>query len=118
MVEPTLDVVFGSKAAALVLLYLQNYEKAYPREISRTYEGLSLSQVQRQLAKFEESGLLNSRIIGTIRLYEWSRRTSVVGPLRDFLQSMLEMLPPEYVAKHYMQRRRPRRPGKATEFDK
>lgn len=89
MTSPTYDVVFGSRAATLVLLFLQNYEQAYAREISRTYEDLSLSQVQKQLAKFEEGGALVSRRIGSVRLYEWNQRNPVVESLRAFLQAAI-----------------------------
>lgn len=53
MPAPTLDVVFGGQAASRVLLFLQNNGQACAREIARTYENISLSQVQKQLAKFE-----------------------------------------------------------------
>jgi DNA-binding transcriptional ArsR family regulator len=118
MPGPMLDVVFGSQAATRVLLFMQNYGQAYAREIARTYESTSLSQVQKQLAKFEQGGLLVSRLVGTVRLYEWNRRNPVVSPLREFLQATIELLPAEEIEKYFMQRRRPRRAGKALEFQR
>jgi len=117
MPGPMLAVVFGSQAATRVLLFLQNYGQAYAREIARTYEGTSLSQVQKQLAKFEQGGLLVSRLIGSVRLYEWNPRNPVVPPLRDFLQSGIELLPPAEIERYFMQRRRPRRAGKTLAFE-
>lgn len=118
MPEPVLDVVFGSQAATRVLLFLQNYGQAYAREITRTYGNISLSQVQKQLAKFEQGGLLVSRMVGTVRLYDWNRRSPIVTPLREFLQASIDLLPPDKVEEYFMQRRRPRRAGKTLEFDR
>jgi hypothetical protein len=52
--------LFGSKAAYQVLMYLENYGSGYAAEIARTF-GMSLSQAQNQLRKFEELGLFVSR---------------------------------------------------------
>jgi hypothetical protein len=42
----------------------------------------------------------------------------VVGPLRDFLQASIELLPDDEIEKYFMRRRRPRRAGKTLEFKK
>lgn len=109
MPAPTLDVAFGSHATSRVLLFLQTYGQAYAHEIARTYENISLSQVQKQLAKFEQGGLLVSRLVGTVRLYEWDRRSPFVPPLRELLQASIELLSPYDIEKYFMQRRRPGR---------
>lgn len=102
MPAPTLGVVLGSQAATRVLLFLQNYGQAYAREIARTYESISLSQVQKQLAKFEQGGLLVSRLVGTVRLYEWDRRNPFVPPLQEFLQTSIELLPSDEIEKYFL----------------
>lgn len=58
--EAPLLVLFGSKAAYQVLMYLENYENGYASKIANTFD-MSLNEVQKQLAKFEDSGLLVSR---------------------------------------------------------
>lgn len=58
--EAPLVGLFGGRAAYQVLMYLENYNRGYAAEIARTF-GVSLSQVQKQLLKFEELGLLVSR---------------------------------------------------------
>ena len=55
-----LEAIVGSVAAEKVLLYLQNYEQAYGREIAATFD-ISNSQVQKQLLKLESGGLLVSQ---------------------------------------------------------
>lgn len=108
--ERPLIGLFGSESAYQVLMYLQNYEKGYASQIARTFE-TSLSQIQNQLNKFEELGLLVSRKEGTARVF-YFKRSPVTDSLRVFLSSMLELLPKSTVQKYYRERRRPRRHGK------
>lgn len=108
--EAPVVAIFGSKAAYRVLMYLENYGRGYAAEIARTF-GMSLSQVQNQLRKFEEVGLLASRLEGTARVYRFSR-SPVADDLRGFLHSTLGRLPEETLRRFYRQRRRPRRFGK------
>ena len=108
--EAPLTALFGSKAAYQVLMFLENYGRGYAAEIARTF-GMSLSQAQNQLQKFEESGILVSRREGTARIYYFAR-SPVVDELRKFLRSALERLPEATLEKFYRQRRRPRRSGK------
>jgi DNA-binding transcriptional ArsR family regulator len=108
--EAPLIGLFGSKAAYQVLMYLENYGRGYASEIARTF-GMSLSQVQNQLRKFEECGVLVSRREGTARVYYFAR-SPVVDELRKFLRSALEQLPEATIAEFYRERGRPRRHGK------
>ncbi len=108
---PALAATFGSKGAERVLLYLQNYGEGYAKGIADTFE-MSVSQVQNQLQKFEASSLLVSRLVGSMRMYNWNPRNSTAKNLRIFLQLALDDLPRETVETYFRQRRRPRRPGK------
>ena len=58
--ERPLMGLFGSESAYQVLMYLENYNSGYASQIAKTF-GISLSQAQNQLTKFEEIGLLVSR---------------------------------------------------------
>lgn len=102
--------LFGSESAYQVLMYLENYESGYASQIARTY-GTALNQIQNQLNKFEQLGLLVSRKEGTARVF-YFKRSPVTDSLRVFLSSMLEHLPQSIIEKHYRDRRRPRRHGK------
>ena len=108
--EAPLIGLFGSKAAYQVLVYLENYGSGYGAEIARTF-GMSLSQVQKQLTKFEELGLLVSRREGAARVYYFAR-SPITDSLRAFLRSVLDRLPESTLHEYYRERRRPRRPGK------
>jgi DNA-binding MarR family transcriptional regulator len=105
--EAPLIALFGSKAAYRVLMYLENYGRGYAAEIARTF-GMSLSQAQDQLRKFEESAILVSRREASARVYYFVR-SPVVDELRKFLRAALERLPDATIQKFYRSRRRPRR---------
>lgn len=108
--ERPLAGLFGSESAYQVLMYLENYENGYASQIAKTY-GTSLNQIQNQLNKFEQLGLLVSRKEGTARVF-YFRRSPVTDSLREFLKSMLDQLPKSTTEKYYRERRRPRRYGK------
>ena len=108
--EAPLIGLFGSKAAYQVLMYLENYGQGYAAEIARTF-GMSLSQVQNQLRKFEELGLLVSRKEGSARIF-YFKRNPVADGLREFLRSALGCLPEATIQKFYRSRKRPRRYAK------
>lgn len=108
--EAPLNALFGSGSAYRVLLYLENYGRGYAAEIARTF-GISLSQAQNQLRKFEEGGILVSRMEGSARVFYFSR-SPVVDALRQFLRSVLQRLPDATLQEFYRGRRRPRRFGK------
>lgn len=108
---PALEAIFSSKGAERVLLYLQNYGEGYAKAIADTF-GMSVSQVQNQLKKFEAAGVLVSRPVGSARIYYWNQRNAIAGYLREFLQRALDDLPSETIQAYFRQRRRPRRPAK------
>jgi len=109
--ETPLVGLFGSKAAYQVLMYMENYDQGYASQVSKTF-GMSLSQAQKQLLKFEQLGLFVSRKEGSARVY-YFKRSPVVDALRKFLSSMLDVLPESTISKYYRERRRPRRHGKS-----
>ena len=108
--ERPLMGLFGSESAYRVLMFLQNYEKGYASEIAKTY-GTSLNQIQNQLNKFEDLGILVSRREANARVF-YFKQSPVTDSLRRFLKDMLAVLPEATIEKYYRQRRRPRRLGK------
>ena len=108
--ERPMKGIFGSESAYQVLMFLQNYEKGYASEIAKTYE-TSLSQIQNQLNKFEDLGILVSRKEANARVF-YFKKSPVTDSLRRFLKDMLEILPKSTLEKFYRERRRPRRYGK------
>lgn len=110
--QTTLETLFGGKAAAKVLLFIQNYSEGYASQIAKTFE-MPVSEVQKQLAKFEDVGILVSRMVGTSRMYTWNPRDPALEGLRELLQSTLNYgIPKERLQRYFRQRRRPRRKGK------
>ncbi len=107
------EILFGSKSATMVLLFLQTYGDGYGREIARTF-GVRPNQVQNQLRKFEIEGWFVSRPVGRTTIYSWSPRNPLVKPLRAFLQAVIDALPDDDVRAYFRQRRRPRRRGKPS----
>jgi hypothetical protein len=102
--------LFGSESAYQVLMYLQNYEKGYASQIAGTFD-TPLNQIQNQLNKFEQLGLLVSRKEGTARVF-YFKQGPITDSLRMFLGKMIDQLPKSTISKYYRQRRRPRRYGK------
>lgn len=106
-----LEVLFGSKSAERVLLYLANYSWGYGAGIRRTFK-TPLSMVQKQLRKLELGGVLISYSVGRTRVYEFSPRWHFRAELLDLLQKALAALPESELKAYYRERRRPRIAGK------
>ena len=110
--QATLEALFGGKAATKVLLFIENYGEGYGSQIAKTFE-MPVSEVQKQFDKFEEVGILVSRMIGTCRMYTWNPRDPGLDGLRQMLRNTLIYgIPKERLSKYFRQRRRPRRKGK------
>lgn len=84
---PALEGVFGSRAAAAALVHLQENGEAHPRQIAQRF-GCSPAQVQKQLDKFEELGLIASRVHGRVRLYHFATDRPLAEHLRAFLHAL------------------------------
>ena len=106
-----LEILFGSRTAERVLMYLHVYESGYAASIASLFE-ISLSMVQKQLHKFEEGGILVSRKMGRTRMYEWNPRYAFLEELRSLLRRNLEFLPKSIRDQYFRGRSRPRRRGK------
>jgi DNA-binding transcriptional ArsR family regulator len=106
-----LKELFGGKTAEQVLLYLHNYGDGYGKGIADTFD-IALSAVQKQLQKFEDAGLLVSRLVGKSRVYTWNPRSPYVDLVRALLAQRLKLTSKEEIKSYYRQRRRPRKQGK------
>ena len=101
--QSTLESLFGGQAAAKVLLFIQNYAEGYASGIAKTFE-MPVSEVQKQLKKFEEAGVLVSRMVGTSRVYTWNPRDPALDSLRQLLKSTLDYDIPRDRLKKYFQK--------------
>ncbi len=111
LIEP----LVGSAAAERVLLYLANYGDGYAAGIARTF-GLSASQVQKQLDKLEQGGILVQQPKGRTRVYTWNPRWPLREPLLELLEAALAMTPEDAQKQYFRDRRRPRLKGKRYEL--
>lgn len=106
-----IEAIFGNKTAARVMLYLFHYGEAYANGLARDME-ITLSQVQKQLDKFENAGVLVSKKVGTVRIYTFNPKLGVVKKIKELIQQFYEAIPLEQRQVMFSSRRRPRRKGK------
>ena len=110
--NPVLESILGNASATKVLLFLQNYGEGHASRMSSTFD-VPVMGVQRQLRRFEENGILVSRMVGRSRVFTFNDRNPTVKNLRQFLSIELELLPKTTTKKYFRERQRPRRTGKA-----
>ncbi|MBL4659540.1 MAG: winged helix-turn-helix transcriptional regulator [Alcanivoracaceae bacterium] len=106
-----LEPILGNKSRELILQYVNCFELGYAREISK-YLDLSLPSVQNQLNKFEEGGVMLSRMSGRTKEFFFNPRYAFLNELLSLLNKAKEFYKPVLKTKFEMQRKRPRRPGK------
>ncbi|MFZ4715453.1 MAG: winged helix-turn-helix domain-containing protein [Bacteriovoracaceae bacterium] len=106
-----LETIFGNQTAAKLMLYLFHYNEAYANGVSKDM-GITLSQVQKQLDKFEAAGILVSKKTGTVRIYQFNPKLGVVKKIKDLIQVFYESIPLSDREVLFSVRRRPRRRGK------
>lgn len=106
-----LETIFGNETAAKVMLYLFHYGEAYASGIARDM-GITLSQVQKQLDRFEQANILVSKLMGRVRIYSFNPKLGVTKKLKDLIQVFYDAIPLEQKEEIFSVRRRPRRRGK------
>jgi len=109
--SPALESIFGNRSAMLVLLFLENYGEGHASRIAKTFD-VAVMGIQRQLNRFEQEGVLSSKMVGSSRIFRFNERSPTVKNLRKFLEQELELIPKKYITKYFRQRQRPRRAGK------
>ncbi len=109
--NPVLEAILGTRAAAQVLLFIEAYGSGYALRMATTYDA-PVTAMQRQLRRLEANGVLVSRTVGRTRLFEFNTRNPTVRNLRAFLAAELDSMPEAELDAYYRQRQRPRRTGK------
>ena len=107
MLEPLL----GSLNAERCLLFLFGREQGYATEIAKHFD-TDLYGIQKQLDKFENSGVLASSQVGRTRVYRFSPRYAFHAELQALLKKALAFCEPAERDRLMIVRRRPRRRGK------
>ncbi len=107
MLEPLL----GSVNRERVLLYLFGRKEGYAREMALFFK-TDLSQIQKQLERMEQGGVLFCRKVGKTRLYGLNPRYPFISELNALLEKTISFLPEKESESLLMVRTRPRRNGK------
>ena len=106
-----LETILGNETAAKLMLYLIHYGEAYANGVAKDM-GITLSQVQKQLDKFEEGGILISKKMGNIRIYKFNPKQGIVKKFIKMVEAFYEAIPLSQREEMFDVRRRPRRKGK------
>lgn len=106
-----LESLFGNRVVEKILFYLLTYESGYIRGIAGAF-GIPVNGITQQLKRLENGGVISSRLMGKIRLYNFNPRYPFLPELKAILQKAIDVLPETELEKYYRQRTRPRRKGK------
>lgn len=106
-----LETILGNTTAAKVMLYLFHYGEGYGAGISKDLS-IAVNQVQKQLDRFEQGGILVSKNMGRVRIYSFNPKMAVTRKLKELIQIFYDAIPLEQKEKFFGARRGPRRKGK------
>ena len=106
-----LDKLLGSKTAQKIFLHLFHHGETYPSAIANDFE-ISLGQVQRQLDRFEQAGVIISKLVGNTRVYCFNERLGIARAFKEVVKREYEAMAISEKEKFFQTRRRPRRRGK------
>lgn len=106
-----IEAIFGNATAAKVMLYLFHNGEAYASGLANDMD-ITLSQVQKQLDRFEDAGILVSKLMGRVRIYSFNPKIGVTKKLKELIQVFYDAIPLDQKQKMFQVRRRPRRKDK------
>jgi len=105
--------LFRSKIAEETLLYLYHYKEIYPGGIAGDYHK-AISPYQNQLNRFEEAGVLISKLTGKTRVYLFNKKNPLTDPFIKMIKIVYDSIPLQEKEKLFPKRRKPRAKGKAV----
>lgn len=105
-----LNKILGSEIAMKIMLHLIHYSEIYPTAVAKDLN-LTQSAVQKQFARFEESGVLVSKLVGRTRVYMFNKKSKVANKFYELVKIYYDAMSVKDKEKMFP-RRRPRRPGK------
>jgi predicted transcriptional regulator len=107
-----LDLILGSKTAQKLFLHLFHYGESYPSAVSKDMK-VSLGAVQKQFERFENAGIIISKLQGRTRVYQFNKKQGgIVNPFIELVKVVYESIPLKEKEDLFSTRRRPRRQGK------
>ncbi|TGL46627.1 ArsR family transcriptional regulator [Leptospira wolffii] len=106
-----LDGVFGNKTAGKVLLHVFHYSEIHAAGIANDYH-VAVTPIKNQLIRFEQSGILTSKMVGRARVYLFNSKSALTKPIKEILSIVYNTMPLTEKEKLFSTRRKPRRKGK------
>ena len=106
-----LDTILGNKTAAKIMLYLLHYGEGYAKDMSRDLD-IALSQVQKQLNKYDQEGILISKDLGRVRMFSFNDKLATVKEFKKLIKFFYDSISIEEKQELFKKRKRPRRKGK------
>lgn len=106
-----LDQILGSETAQKIFLHLYHYGESYPSAVARDFN-ITLGQVQRQFERFENAGILISKLSGKTRIYQFNKKYPLTVPFIEIVKRVYDSLSLEEKENLFPTRRGPRRAGK------
>jgi DNA-binding transcriptional ArsR family regulator len=106
-----LEQILGSKTAEKIFLHLYHYGESYPSGVAKDFK-ISLSQVQRQFERFENAGILISKLSGKTRVYQFNQRYPLTSDFIAMVRKIYDSLSLDEKESLFSTRRAPRRAGK------
>ena len=106
-----LDKILGSETAMKIMLHLTHYGEIYPTAVASDYK-IAVFGVQKQFQRFEDAGILVSKLVGKTRVYMFNKKMATVRPFIDLVNIYYNSIPLKDKQILFATRRRPHRPGK------
>lgn len=107
-----LDIILGSKTAQKLFLHLYHYGESYPSAVAKDMK-VSLGAVQKQFERFENAGIIISKLQGRTRVYQFNLKNgSIVKPFKQIVKVLYDSISLREKEELFHTRRRPRRAGK------
>ena len=103
-----LDKILGSKTAQKIFLHLYHHGETYPSAVAKDFK-ISLGQVQRQFDRFEDAGVIISKLSGRTRMYQFNTKQGIIKPFIEIVKRIYDSIPLDEKEELFTSRRRPRR---------
>lgn len=80
-----LDSLLGNKSAEKVMYAIFHEGELHASAIAKNYN-TAIDPIKKQLEKFEDAGILKSRIVGRSKLYRFNDEHPFISPLKELIK--------------------------------
>jgi DNA-binding transcriptional ArsR family regulator len=106
-----LEKILGSKTAQKIFIHLYHHGESYPTAVAKDFK-ISLGAVQKQFERFEEAGIIISKLQGRTRVYQFNKKQGIVKPFIEIIKRVYDSIPLKEKEELFPTRRRPRKQSK------